>query len=1163
MSKFALTDEQQLAVNYRGGPVLVSAAAGSGKTRVLTERLMGYITDSENPQDIDKFLIITYTRAAAAELRGRILEELSARSAEMPQNRRLRRQTSLCYNASIGTIHSFCTAVIRENCHELGLGPDFRVGDEDRCSQLKSRALDRVLDEAYENIDSIPGFAALASTIGAGNDDSRLAKTILQLHEQLESHPYPDGWAQEQIERLESGDCSEWSREILSQAEQTVEYWHGRLAGIWEEICSNQEDNAPLIAAYGSSVEHTLGQLNKLLIATRFGWEQARSALPVEYPRLGGLRNFPFEETKDRFISARTGCKAATEKLSTVFSAPIQVLENHVRETTPALTALIRLALEFDKIYSAEKRRQNLLDFSDLEHFAVQLLCNRETGAPTQMALRISRRFTEIMVDEYQDVSAVQEYILQSVSQNGKNLFMVGDVKQSIYRFRLADPSIFLRKYESYAAPDEKSDCGTRILLRRNFRSDAAVLDACNCVFWHIMSEKLGEIDYDENCALKLPDDAPEKQGKVILTVLGVENADDSDDRPDKTSVEASFVAGQIKRLVESGEVILDGGRLRPIEYGDIAILLRSPGSSGGIYARALKSLAVPVSSDRGGGFFESPEIVTMTAFLEVVDNPHRDIPLAAALASPMFGFSADELAKIRTAQRGCDFYTALKVCADTDDKCRSFLQLLENARALAPDLSVRRLINRIYDELGLFALWTAVGRSPDGAKNLMLLSDMAQQYEAGGYRGLRGFLDSLGSMRERGQEPDRPDSSTGCVTIMSIHKSKGLEFPVVFLADTSRKFNLTHLSQPVLIHPTLGIGGKITQPDRGIEFPSLAHKAIKSRLTTEALSEEMRVLYVAMTRAKQRLYISCTCADPGKLLSDIKAEISKPLAPALARTCTNPAKWLIMAALADDSGSIELRSAAYTEAPALPEQPADAVSCEVDAARLEKLRRELSFLYPHEGVQNLPSKLTATMLPDEEHDEKAAELVPSRPRIFSKPDLSGDSRPLTAAERGTATHLVMQFIDFKKVKTGAEIRGEIDRIASLGLLSPAQAQAVDASAIERFFASDVGCRIAGADSVRREFRFSVFCPAEKFFPGAGDEKLLLQGIVDCCIEESGKLTIIDYKTDYVTPQTVQAVAEHYKPQLSAYAWAMERITKKPVDGCILCFVSAGLFVEF
>ncbi|NCC68417.1 MAG: helicase-exonuclease AddAB subunit AddA, partial [Clostridia bacterium] len=455
MSRITLTPDQEKAVFTRSSSLLVSAAAGSGKTRVLTERLMAYITDDKEPKDINSFLIITYTRAAAAELRSRILEELSLRSAAEPENRRLRRQSTLCYRAQIGTIHSFCTSILREYCHKVGLTPDFRVGDDDKCTELREKALEKALENAYEKIGEDGDFAALVESVGAGRDDARLARAVLDLREKMQSHPYPEKWADFQLSGLDiSGftDAGEtvWGKELIENAKQTALYWSSRLDDVWYSLNSLKSENAPIIAAYGESLCETTDALRSFLRALDIGWDRASKELPIPFPRFKPLRNYDFEDRKTTVTAAREACKKAMNNLCAVFDAPSAKLLSELSATAPAMRALIRLTLTFDRLYSAEKRRYNLLDFSDLEHFAVSLLCDPESGKPTETAVEISRRYTELMVDEYQDVNAIQDLIFRCVSHEEKNIFMVGDVKQSIYRFRLADPSIFIKKYLSY-----------------------------------------------------------------------------------------------------------------------------------------------------------------------------------------------------------------------------------------------------------------------------------------------------------------------------------------------------------------------------------------------------------------------------------------------------------------------------------------------------------------------------------------------------------------------------------------------------------------------------------------------------------------------------------------------------------------------------------------
>ena len=1168
MSKIHLTDEQKNAVFARSSTILVSAAAGSGKTRVLTERLMSYVTDKESPKDISSFLIITYTRAAAAELRGRILDELSQRSAEEPENRRLRRQTTLCYRAQIGTIHSFCTTVLRENCHKLGLTPDFRVGDEDKCRELKEKALEKAFENAYEHIGTDKEFAALVDSVGIGRDDSRLERTVLELNDKMQSHPYPEKWARQQLEALDVSALNDagqtiWGKELMQNAAQTVEYWLSRLEALWYSLNSSPDENAALISAYGESLCETMDAIRNLQRSLSLGWDKAAQALPIPFPRLKPLKAFQVEDRKAAVVSARDGCKKAMEGLCAVFDAPSQKLLDELSYTAPAMRALIKLTLEFDRLYSAEKRRRSLLDFSDLEHLAVKLLSDPETGKPTETAVELSHRYTEIMVDEYQDVNAVQDLIFRCISREEQNIFMVGDVKQSIYRFRLADPSIFIKKYLSFSdySPD-KDEQSKRILLRRNFRSDSNILAACNHVFSNTMSEALGEIRYDENSALMPPEAAPLPRGKTELMLLAVPQAEDGEERPDKTYLEACMVAKRIKQLTDNNETIMDNGKECKIKYSDIAILLRSPNTAGGAFRRALYELGIPVLAEQGGGFFTAPEVHVVRSLLSVIDNPHRDIPLAAVLSSPIFGFSADELSQIRTNERDRDFFTALEKSADNNEKSRAFINVISDFRAISGDIGVHELLSLIYDRLELPALFAPT----NGRENLMLLLDYAASFETNGYRGLYGFLKQLKRMEEHGEEPSTNPGDTGnSVSIMSIHKSKGLEFPVVFLANTSREFNKMDLRSPVLIHPELGLGCKLTDTDRGIEYPTLARRACASRLSSEILSEEMRVLYVAMTRAKERLYISCAAKDPDALISKLASNLSSPLSPEILKGAPSMSHWLISAALIESNGllsvSVETSEALSSASESEPEH----VSIQNLAPKTEdiiELEKNLNWHYKYDYAVTLPSKVTATSVPQSDEDVDGEPAVKERSFIFRLPDLEGEERPLSGAERGTATHIVMQFIDFSKTAQLTDIENEIERIRVLGQLTDRQAKAVDRNAILRFFNSEVGKRILSADKVHREKRFSLLCPAEKFFDGASEETVLLQGVVDCCIEENGSLTVIDYKTDYVTEETLAELTEHYKPQLTAYAYAMSRILGKTVRSCLLCFLRAGITGE-
>lgn len=1169
MAEFRLTPGQHSAVYDRGRSILVSAAAGSGKTRVLTERLMAYITDPDDPKDIDSFLIITYTRAAAAELRGRILAELNKKIAADPENRRLRRQSSLCCRAQIGTIHSFCTSVIRENSHLLGLTPDFAVAEEDRCDRMKRSALDRLLSAAYENIENDADFRALVDTVGAGRDDSRLGECILSLHQAMQSHAYPEKWARIQQRTMEVAGTDDfsttpWGEYLLEWAERTAACWQGQISALLSGLYSDPEGNAAVIKAYGDSLAETAAAIDRLVLAGGSGWDSRRGQFPIPFPRLKPLRGDTDAELRDRIKALRENCRDAMEELEELFSQSSAELMREITLCRGPMCALLELTLRFDEFYSEAKRRAGVVDFSDLEHMACRLLADEDTGEPTALARELSARYTEIMVDEYQDVNAVQDLIFTAVSKNGRNLFTVGDVKQSIYRFRLADPGIFIGKYLRFGADAQD---GERILLQENFRSRASVLDAANHVFSNIMSRTLGEIDYDADAALKKGADFPEEgEFPAEMLIFPLPDEDEDDDSPDKTAFEAGCVARRIKKLISDGAFVYSGGEKRRAGYGDVVILLRSPGSDGAAFRRALLDEGVPVASGSGGGFFASSEISMALAILRTADNPRQDIPLISALSSPAFGFTADELAVIRAGKRSGDFYSAVLHRAETDAKCRGFLDFLAEIRAAAPELPTDELICMIYDRLGLENICAAMDDGQRRVRNLAVLAEYARKFESDGYRGLFRFTAWMERLAERGEEPFVPSAeSSDAVRIMSIHRSKGLEFPFVFLCSTAHRFNRLDTTGPVLCHPELGLGPKIIDVQRGIEYPSPARRAVSRRIWTETLSEEMRILYVAMTRAKERLFITCVDRDPEKTLDKLRGSLTSPIQPTVLEKASSMSKWLIQCAMLPDS---PLHLLVETDAEPEPgniraeaAEPDGESHAEPDSAVLETLPRTLMWRYAFTGAQELPSKLTATELKAGRGDDpEALHLTVSREKTdFRLPELSGIDRPLSATEKGTAAHLVMQFIDFAAVSDERSVAGEIERLRRDGFVTPQQAEAVSPETILAFFRSDIGRRIAAAEEVRRELPFSLLCPASDFIPGGGDEKVLLQGVIDCCILEDGEMTIIDYKTDGVTADEAPERAASYSGQLRAYAGALQRITGRRVRQAVLYFLRPGV----
>ncbi len=1175
MAELNFTPEQRAAIDTRGSTVLVSAAAGSGKTRVLTERLMAYLTDAEDPADIDRFLVITYTRAAAAELRSRILDGIYARIASDPENRRLRRQAALCARAEIGTIHSFCADFLRANCAALALAPDFQVADTERCIALRTTALEHTLERAYARMDADAGFRLLADTVGNGRDDARLGELVLTLYDKMQCHARPEQWAAQQVELLAldgvtDAGATPWGRSLLARVRESAAHWAGVLDGQLSIMAAH--DMEWLYGIYGTSFGATAAGLCAVVRACDQSWDAAVAALQdVPFPRLGSTRKPPDPDVRDRVKAQRDAAKKAIQTLQKQINIPSAQALADLHTTAPAMQALLALTLDFGAAYAAEKRRRSLVDFSDLEHMTAQLLTD-EDGAPTELARQLSGRYTEIMVDEYQDVSEVQDLIFRAVSRGGSNLFFVGDVKQSIYRFRLADPTIFLDKYARFADFREAAPgAPRRILLRENFRSRRAVLEAANHVFSNIMSRALGELDYDDAARLRAGASYPGDDVLPELAVLELPGADDDAPTPEKAALEADYAARRIRALIDGGTPVWENGAERPAHYGDVVILLRSANSIGPVYRAALEAHGIPVSAETSGGFYTSEEVSVLRSLLAVVDNPHQDVPLIAALRSPLFGLTADDLAAVRTCDREHDFYTAVTLAAETRDDCRDFLDVLVRYRALSIELPLSEFLWHVVDDRAVMALTSAM---PDGElrrRNVLLLLDLAQQFEQTGARGLHRFLLWMQRQETEGVEPAAPGGESRSVRILSIHKSKGLEFPFVFLCDTARLFNKSDARESVLVHPVLGLGPKCTDLEHGMEYPTIARQAIAAQLLTEMLSEEMRLLYVAMTRAKERLVITGTVRDIGKTVSTLTATATVPLAPELLRAAQSPLHWLLQSALLDRDERYLRQNYVYLTtdtAAGSAEAEAEPTLPEPDPALLAQLERTLTFRYAHAQAIDLPSKVTATELKRLEPEtappeDTGAPLLRDAPRtqVFRRPDFSMRERKLTAAERGTATHRTLQYLRFAGAQTPEGIAAQVQALAARGLLTAREAQAVNTASLLRLMRTPLGAALAAAEAVgtlRREFRFSLLCPAETFFPGADAEQVLLQGVVDAWFETKDGLVIVDYKTDRIRPDAVPERTAYYAAQLRAYAGAMARITGRPVCRRTLYFLHCG-----
>ena len=1147
-----LTNDQKTAVESRGGARLVSAAAGSGKTFVLVERLMRYVDDGH---DIDRFMVVTYTRAAAGEMRSRILAALNERIAARPPDRRLRRQTELCCRASIGTIDSICGALLRRSAHAARIAPDFKVAEQDRAETMLAAALDDVLEEVYGSLDAHPERRALVDSFGAGRDDTTLSELVLQIYHAVQSHPHPELWLRQKraalaVEGVEDAIATPWGAVLLRGVASQADYWAGRMESYLSQLLEPEREG--LQKAYASRLAVAAEGLRAMGAAARESWDKARG-VEVEFPRLGVYKgDDPLAESiKLAWKDCKSVCR---DKWAPLLSDDSATLLSEIESTRPALGALLELVERLDTVYAERKRRAGLVDFSDQEHMVLRLLEDPDSG----LAAELSARYDEVLVDEYQDVNECQDALFRLLSDGGRKLFMVGDVKQSIYRFRLADPTIFLDKYNRWGrvGPDTPEGEPGKILLRENFRSKSSILEAANHVFYNLMSPELGELRYDDEAALRAGVSEQAGGERVVFTMLDM--AAETDDGPGKTVREAEYVAGQIRALLDAGTTVSDGhGGERKLRCGDIAVLLRSNKNVGERYRQALSARGIPAVSQQGGGFFRSLEITVLLALLAVVDNPRQDVALIAALRSPLYGFSPDDLADIRRYDKDHDFYTALTLASGDRPDAAAFLAELEAYRALAADLSVEDLLGRICERRDVYALLSAMPDGEDRRENVRALLHYARLFEQDGYRGTFRFLEWLQRLEKAGEEPRTGAvEARDAVLISSIHHSKGLEYPVVFLCDTTHRFNLRDSAAAVLSDPRLGVGGKVVDVRRGVRYPTLAWRAIARETKIKSLSEELRVLYVAMTRAKERLYITGTWADAEKAQRRFSEGLTSPLPPELLLTDGSMGDWLLRAALLPASPIVLRVESAAAAATPLPPLPAG------EPLRVPETGEEapaVRWAYPMEWASALPSKLTASALEGTDPDPDAASIAPETKRRAAprRPRLDADA-PLTAAERGTAVHTALQFVDFARCTTRQGIEEELAHLRAQGHLSPRQAEAVDPAMLERFFRSDTGRRALRAEGLWRELRFSLLTPAERFFPVPAGEQVLLQGVVDCCFLEDGALTVVDYKTDYVTPDTLAAKTAEYAPQVRVYAMALERMLGYPVKEGVLFFLRAG-----
>ena len=1174
------TVQQQSAIDAPVADTLVTAAAGSGKTAVMVERILQRVTGNP-PVDIDRILVVTYTNAAAGEIKERItlkLLELIDAGAEGLKN-----QLVLINRASICTIHSFCLDIIRSNFHLLGLDPKFRIGDGIEVELLKSQALDEVFEAQYEADDE--AFLDLVDGYTKKTDD-RLAGMVRAIYEFSRSMPHPDGWLLA-AERSYADGCGTAQAFLMQLAKADAQYavlLYDRalhicaagpaLSGWQETMAEERQLFCRFIAACDAGWDAAFDVLNGYKFAVR---RRTKKAGEWEQERIKALRDEARELYKEIVYHLMPDKRA--------------VLDADAAKLAPRVHKLCELVRRYDAQYTAKKRARNLIDFSDFEHLALDLLYD-ESGGPSEIARGLREKFEEIYVDEYQDCNSVQEALFTAVSrrQDGTpNVFMVGDLKQSIYKFRDANPRLFQEKSGSFPpyAPGVAQK-QAKIVLNRNFRSRAAVLDGVNFLCAQLFSEGAGELAYGAEERLVPGADYPAADSAVEVDVIDA--SDDAAEAPGgkatNLQIEAAFVAQKIRAMVDGGEQVADkaSGKMRPLRYRDVVILLRSTRGNAETFAQALDQQDIPCYSDVGGGYFDSYEIRTLVAFLRVVSNPLDDISLAAVMRCGVYGFTDNEFLTFRAEERDGYFYDAVTAYAARHDnalsrKTQAFLDAFARYRDAAKFMDTDEFLRYLANDTGYFMFIGTLSNPAVRRANVRALFYRAQQFENGNFKGVFSFVSYVDKLRKNGSDGDSAKvlgESDDVVRIMSIHKSKGLEFPVVFVSMCGKKFNTRDLTDPALLHRDLGLGLEYVDTQKRFSYPSAAKTAIREKLRIESLSEELRVLYVTLTRPKERLILTGVYTDARKRLDELAQKVAEqpaPMHPRVVLEANGFLDWILMALLrhegvlneydtgvrtADNSqffvhliSRSEIAADGTARAPAARPFPEE-MPQSIYAA---EIARRLDWQYPFTEGNRLPSNVTVTELKRllEPVDEGEYRLLGQEE--IAKPRFLEEGEAVTGARAGTVMHYCMQKICLTGDAKRDTIEAEIDALCQAGLLTKPERDSVDPDKIYAFLHSPIGRSLRSSAFVRREVPFKLLVDAAALFGMAAGEEIVIQGTIDAYFTDAdGNLVLLDYKTDKVR-HTTDSIRRRYALQLRCYAYALERLTgKKVARRCIYLF---------
>ena len=1179
------TSEQKKVIDLRDRDILVSAAAGSGKTAVLVERIVNRICVDNPPVDIDRMLVVTFTKAAAAEMRERVSRAIDSLKEQKPDDENLQRQSTLVHNALITTIDSFCLFVVQNNFAQLNLDPDFRIGDQAELKLMLKDALAQVFEDNYAREDN-EEFINLIDTYSKGRNDSAVRQMVEDIYYKAGSSSWPRKWMNSllrlyDIKSAKQLEDSEIIKEIVDYSRVLLEEAVQELT-----MAKDLASATPGLEKYALTLSEDIALFDGMADVTGYvGMQEFLNK--ISFGRIAVIRKFDGDEKKkERVKSMRDATRKKVDGIKQkYFGMSIELMYEQLERQRPFVKELIRLSLEFYDAMEAVKTRKRVFDFSDIEHFALRILVDEQTLEPTETAREFSKHFEEIMIDEYQDSNQVQEDILTAISREHQgvgNMFMVGDVKQSIYRFRMARPELFMEKYNTYTSDDSAHQ---RIDLHKNFRSRNEVLDFTNDIFYKIMAADLGNVQYDDDAALYPGASYPKETMRPELLLVDYKDEDLSEIIEDKVQIEALLIANRIRSLMENGMVTdKKTGQLRAVQYRDIVILSRSVATWGNTVAAVLKDCDIPAHVESNTGYFSSYEIQVILSMLRILDNPLQDIPMAAVLASPIVGMDDEELAQIRSAFKGVSFaQAALSAMAGEDgyedEKLKAFALVFERLRGAVADTPIHELLYRMLDETGFYRYASAMPAGKRRRQNIDMLIEMAAAYEKTSYKGLFHFVRYI-DIQQKYEidygEADTAGENDDVVRIMTIHKSKGLEFPVVFVSGLGKGFNTQDTKSDLVIHEKLGLGLVEKTKSPRTKRPSLIRNEIESRIKRENLGEELRVLYVALTRAKEKIILTGGLSNAQKSFEKYRGNVNanQPISFGQREGAGCYLDWVIPAMLSyPDKYTVSTVDATEFAARTAMDMAANDISkaqlighiSAADETKAKELAEEFDFEYAYASDITKKSKYSVSELKHDSMVEKydSTEREAERPKFlleeketyvpdFARDDEAGGAsneskEPKNAAGvnqgalRGTAVHRVMECLDFKSlcdidtkdhVAVSAFVKKSMDEMLKKGLITDDMYRLTRPKLIEQFISSDVAARMAQADKRGDLYKEKPFV--------MDYEGVLVQGIIDVFWLENDKIVLLDYKTDRVN--AAKELIDRYSTQLKLYADALGRI---------------------